>query len=196
MKQTLLGGIVGGVILFIWSFLAWVILPLHEPTLHRIKDEDAVRTMLQSTIDTKAVYIVPHGPDNKSDQAAMSAWEQKMKQGPTGLIIFDPQGSDPMMASQMVSGILIDILTGILIAWFLKRSTALASTYVARVAYCGMLGIFIAVISHLTAWNWMGFPADYTTAMIVDTLISMVLAGLGIAAIVKTRDAVQSASPA
>lgn len=189
MKHTLLGGLVGGVILFIWSFLAWVILPLHEPTLHSIKNEDAVRTALQSTLDTKAVYVFPHGPENKTDQAGMTAWEQKMKQGPTGMIIYDPQGSDPMMTNQMLPGFLINVLTGILIAWFLKRSTALASPYLARVAYCGMFGIFISAVSHLSAWNWMGFPGDYTTAMIVDSLISMVLAGMGIAAIVKTRNA-------
>jgi len=189
MKHTLLGGLVGGVILFVWSFLAWVILPLHEPTLHLVKDEDAVITTLQSTLDTKAVYILPHGPMDKNNQVAMEQWGQKMRRGPMAMIVYNPSGSDPMMTSQMLPGFLINVLTGILIAWFLKRSTALASSYFARVSYCGMLGIFISVICYLTAWNWMGMPVDYTTAMIVDTLISMILAGMGIAAIVKTRAA-------
>ena len=34
-------------------------------------------------------------------------------------------------------------------------------------------------------WNWMGFPLDYTTAMVADTVIAWLCAGVGIAAVVK-----------
>jgi len=55
--------------------------------------------------------------------------------------------------------------------------------------YCGVLGIFVSIVAHLTYWNWMGFPLDYTIAMMVDVIVGWILAGLGIAAVVKEKAA-------
>ena len=185
MKKIVIGGLIGGVILFVWSFLAWVILPLHTPTLHKIANEDAVVSALQPALPDKAVYIFPHNPGMSADQAAQNAWMEKTRRGPAGLIIYNPAGSDPMMTSQMVIGFIIDILAALLVAWLLTRSTALASSYFGRVAFCGMFAIFAMLFDYLTMWNWMGYPGDFTIALIVDGLIAWLLAGLGIAAVVK-----------
>jgi len=184
MKKAILAGIVGGIILWVWGFFAWVVLPLHKPSMRNISNEDVVIEAMQTSIDAKGVYIFPGRPTD-SNPASMEAYTQKYMRGPMGMIIYDPQGSDPMMVSQMISGLIIFILSAVLAAWFLSRSTAAASSYFARVLFCGMLGIFISFFSHLSAWNWMGFPLDYTTAMMIDNIIAWLVAGLGIAAIVK-----------
>lgn len=134
MKKTLLGGLVGGLILLVWGVIAWMVLPLHESSLRRIS------------------Y---------------------------------PQGSEPFMPARFLIGFIVNFIAAFFAAWFLARSTAAASSYMARVAFCGMLGIFASFAVHLPYWNWMYFPFDHTTAMIADTVLGWVLAGLGIAAIVK-----------
>ena len=185
MKQIILGGVIGGVIFFVWSIMAWVILPLHEPHLHRIQNEDAMISALQPLLSDHAVYMFPKGPGMSGDKAAMDAWAEKMRRGPTGLIIYNPKGTDPMMPSQMVIGLILDILSAALIAWFLSRSTAVAASYFARVMYCAMFAIFVTVYTHLMSWNWMGFPGDFTSGMILDSIVGCILAGLGISAVVK-----------
>jgi len=184
MKKAILAGIVGGIILWVWGFLAWAVLPLHKPSMRNISNEDAVIEVLRTNINVKGVYIFPGMPLD-DNQASMDTYTQKYMRGPTGMIIYDPQGSDPMMLSQFINGLIILMISAFLAAWFLSRSTAAASSYMARVLFCGMLGIFISFFSHLSAWNWMGFPLDYTTAMMIDAIIGWLLAGLGIAAIVK-----------
>ena len=186
MKQTLTAALVGGVILWVWGFLAWVVLPLHTSSMHRIANEDAVIEAMRPAMDAKGVYVFPSMPEDRMNQAAMDAWTQKYQRGPKGMIVYDPQGSDPMMPSQMIAGLIIFILTAFIAAWFLARSTAAASSYFSRVIFCGMLGIFVSFATHLTAWNWMGYPLDFTTAMAVDAIVGWLLAGLGIAAIMKT----------
>jgi hypothetical protein len=186
MKKTIFASLAGGLILFVWSFLAWVVLPLHQSSIKTIPNEDAVMSMLQQSLTTKSVYIFPANPGMKADPAVMAAWEQKMKQGPTGMLMYNPAGEDPMMPNQMIFGFILDVFAAMLAAWFLSRSTAVASSYFARVAYCGMLGIFVSVFTHLMNWNWMGTPADFTTGLIVDSIISWILAGLAIAAIIKS----------
>jgi len=189
MKKTILATLLGGVILYVWSFIAWVFLPLHTSHLHAIPNEDAVVSLLRTSLDKEAVYIFPKNPSFGSDQATMDAYVAKMKLGPTGLIFFNPFGQDPMMPGQMIIGFVLDLLSAFVVVWFLLRSTALSSSYLGRVAFCGMFGIFTAVFTHLMYWNWMGFPAEFTKGLIVDGIVSWLLAGCGIAAIIKSAKA-------
>jgi hypothetical protein len=46
------------------------------------------------------------------------------------------------------------------------------------------MGIFTALIGHVSYWNWMNFPLDYTVAFVIDNVVGWTLAGLVIAAIV------------
>jgi hypothetical protein len=118
-------------------------------------------------------------------KAAMDDWTKRYEHGPVGMIIYDPHGYEPNMPGQMAAGLLIDLASAFMAVWLLSRSTAFSASFIARVAYCGMLGILISVFSYLMNWNWLGYPLDYTTAMITDTVVGWLLAGLGIAAIVK-----------
>ncbi|MEM7313055.1 MAG: DUF2760 domain-containing protein [Planctomycetota bacterium] len=43
----------------------------------------------------------------------------------------------------------------------------------------------MAIIGHVSYWNWMPFPLDYTLAFVADVVIGWFLAGLAIAALVK-----------
>ncbi len=92
-----------------------------------------------------------------------------------------------MMTGHMAGGVLLDILSALVVAWFLARSTAMTSSYFSRVVYCGMFGVFVAVFTHLMNWNWMGFPMDFTSGLIIDGIVGLLLAGLGIAAIVNRQ---------
>lgn len=183
MNKTVLGAIIGGAILFVWSFMAWTVLPLHSPTLHRIGGEDEVVAMLRSHLEKKGVYMFPGSPG--AETGAEEAWAEKVKRGPNGYIVYDPAGADPFMPMQMLYGLILDILSAWVVCWFLARSVALNASYVGRVAFCAMFGLFAALFSSLLAWNWMGVATDYTSAMIIDAIVGWILAGLGIASMVK-----------
>lgn len=191
MSKLIIASIVGGIILFVWGWLTWSLIPIHNASISNIDNEEAVVSAMHVNMDKKGVYVFPGIPTSQ-DQAAMDEYTQKMQQGPIGMIIYDPEGSDPMMPSQMIVGLLLTIISSFFTAWFLSRSMAAASTYIARVAFCGMLGVFISIVSHLTNWNWMGYPIDYTMSWILDSVIGWLLAGLGIAAIVKLPKTVEA----
>lgn len=187
MKKVLIGGLVGGVVLFVWGALAWTVFPMHSSSILAMANEDSVVTPMKTAMNKKAVYMFPGRPMNMADRAAEDAWMKKRAQGPVGIVIYDPSGSSPMMPLQMGIGLLDSILTAMLAAWLLSRSTAARSGYFARIAYCGMLGLFISLAVHILNWNWMGYPLDYTTGLVADALIGWVLAGAGIAIFVKVK---------
>ncbi len=191
MKKILIAALAGGLALFIWSALSWTTLPLHKSSIHTIPNEDFVATVLKTGIPSKGVYLFPASPgmtgDLPADQAKAPAetFMKKMQTGPNFWLIYDPSGYDPAMAGQYIWGFILDLIAAILAAWLLSRSTARGASYVSRVVFCGTLGIFASFVSFLPAWNWMGYPMDYTTAMVADAVIGWLIAGLVIAAIVK-----------
>jgi hypothetical protein len=190
MKNIFFAGLLGGVILFVWGALAWIVLPLHTPSLHVMPNEDSVMAAMKAGLDKKGVYFFPGKPsptgDAQLDKAAEDAWTAKYSAGPVGIVIYDPSGAPPGEAGIMIVGFINGVLAAFVAAWLLSRSTAAVSTYLARVAFCGLLGIFASLVTHVVNWNWLNYPADFTTGMIADTVIGWVLAGLGIGAIVKT----------
>lgn len=192
MKKILLAGVAGGVVLFVWGWLVWTVIPLHEGNFKTLSNEEAVTDALRSTATEHAVYVIPGEPQetqglsDEQRQAMMDEWAKKHERGPVALIFYNPTGTDSMMAGQMIFGLLIMMITAAMAAWFLSRSTAAASNYTSRVIFCGMLGVFASFVVHLMYWNWFHFPLNYTTAMAADTVIGWLLAGLAIAAIVKT----------
>ncbi len=193
MKQILLSGLLGAVILFVWSFLAWTIIPIHTPTLRTIQNEDSVIAVMKKSMPEKGVYNFPAMPavtpemSKEEKDAVMKKMEDKALRGPVGMIVYDPQGAGFMTPAETATGFVLFFITAALAAWFLQRSTAAAGPYLVRVVFCGMLGIFLSVAVYLSEWNWMGYPADYTVGLIMDAVIGWLLAGLGIAAIIKAK---------
>lgn len=191
MKKLFLASLAGGFILFVWGFLAWAVLPLHDASFRSLPNEDHIVPTLQTNITEGGVYYFPGMPEempgmsDEQREANMNAWMEQHKRGPLGMIVFHPGGQDPMMIGQFVGGLIIFLIAAFIAAWLLSRSSAIASTYIARVAYCGMLGVFVSFVSYISNMNWLYFPMDYTTAMVADTIIGWLLAGLAIGAIVK-----------
>ena len=180
MKTQLIGGLVGGVILFVWGALVWDVFPLHSSWMKTAANEDSILAVMKESMGPQGVYLLPAMPVKSGRtpeelKTAEKEWARKVEAGPNVLVV------------QMIAGLLISCLSAFVASWLLARSTAFNEGYLARVAFCGVLGVFISLVTHLANFNWFGYPGDYTTAMILDSVGGWVLAGLGIAAIVKYR---------
>ncbi len=175
--------------MFVWGFLVWAVLPVHKDAIHVLPNEDAVVAALKQSNAGPGVYFFPAMPPSDATAEVRQAYEEKYRVGPVGMLSYNPAGLDPMMAKQFIYGFVIAFLSAALVAWFLTRSTAYAGTYVNRVAYCGMFGVFLTVASHLVTWNWLAEPNDWTVAWIIDSVAGWVVVGLVIAAIIKPKPA-------
>lgn len=195
MKKIMMSGIVGGIILWVWGFLAWVVLPIHVGSMRAVPDDAAVVENLTRSLPSKGVYVIPWMPAETADLAPeqleteMNTYSEKLRAGPLAMIFYDPAGKDPFMAEQMIVGLFIFIITAGIVGWFLSRSTAAAGSYLSGVIYCGMIGVLVAIGTHLSDWNWMGYPFDWSSALMLDSVVGWLLAGLGIAAVIRTKKA-------
>ena len=179
MSRTILAGFLGAIVLMIWGFLSWDVLPFHRSTMHALGNEDAVVAALKAGNAANGTYMIPAmGTDEASKKAAM----EKMKAGPTAWVHYHSDGYDQMDVMYLVKGFFICMVSSMLAASLLsKLSWSLASKFGARVGFVMVLGVFLAVAGRISDWNFMGYPADFTLALVADDIIGWTLAGLVIA---------------
>lgn len=58
-KELLKGAAIGGVILYLVTFISWAVLPFHAATYHKFTDEAAISQALAGNADTNGIYRLP-----------------------------------------------------------------------------------------------------------------------------------------
>lgn len=185
-KRIVMAGVAGSIVYFIWGNLAWMVLPLHAPTIHGLPNESAISEALNSQNLETGMYMAPWS-DNEADWSnPESDWNKRHEAGPIYTIVYSKEGGTPMPPSLMITGFVIDLILAMLSALLLSCSLGCCGDcYAKRLGFVAALGVFVAFAAHASYWNWMHFPLDYTLAFMADVTIGWTLVGLAQAAIVK-----------
>ena len=188
-----LAAILGALVLFVWSALAWMVIPWPGEPLRGFTNEDAVVQTIKANVPRSGNYLLPmevkrtSGMTDEQYRTALQNAENRMIQGPMifASVRLEPMGS---MARYMVIGLITDVIA-VLLACILLLQTNAAS-YPARVGFVAGLGILIFVGGHLDEWNWWGFSNAYMLMQFGVIVIGWILAGLVISIFVRGRAAV------
>lgn len=133
--------------MFIWTAIAHMALPLGEAGIGEVPNDEALMTAMQSSIGAKTgLYIFPGmglGPDATHAQRseAMKGYEAKLEKNPSGLLLYHPAGSRPMVMSKYLT---IEFATEVLealLAVFLLAQTRIGS-FGGRLGFVTVTGIF------------------------------------------------------
>jgi hypothetical protein len=192
--RILLAGIVGGVVMFIWNFVAHEFLPLGEMGVSVMQNEDAVTSALQSNLgDNSGFYIFPSGgltPGATGDQkkAAMEKAQKQMAEGAAGLLIYRPK-----RVFNFPKRLGIEFATEVveaLLAVFLLAQTRITS-FGGKVGFVVMVGILAAIATNIPYANWYGFPKPYTLGQLTIMFVSFLLVGIVAGLMMRPRSAEQ-----
>ena len=175
MKRVSLAGLTAGVVVYVWGVIAYMFLGLGDEGIEILPHEDATMLALKQSIPQEGLFMFP-GLDHNVEitDAAEAAWTEKYRQGPTGLLIYHPYGSEPMTGSNFVIQFLGQLLCGLLAAFVVSRMTAGCGTKMVAVLF---FALFAWLSVHLPQWNWYGFPGDYVFGQLVIMLVGWLLAG-------------------
>jgi hypothetical protein len=183
MKRILLGAVVGGLIVFAWSAVIHIATPLGMAGISALPGEEAVLAALRANVREDGFYFFPAaGMSPDMTEAEHEAWVERMRRGPTGMMVVHPQGAEPMMARQLVLELLSDVLAALLVAFGLAHVLA---PYGRRVVLVALAGVFAWLAVSVSYWIWYGFPDVYLCAELVDQVGGWLLAGLAMAKIVR-----------
>jgi hypothetical protein len=193
-SRIFITGIVGGIVMFIWSTMAHVVLPLGQVGIRELPNEapilDALRTNLG---ENRGLYLFPGsglGPDATAEarRDAMKRVGEKAANGPTGLLMYNPRRAFDI-AQLMGAEFGTEILEAILLV-FLLSSTRLL-TAASRILFATIAGVLAAISTNVSYWNWYGFPKRYTAAYMFIQIVGFFLVGAVAALMLKDRDPVR-----
>lgn len=190
MKILLKSGLLGGLIVFLWGAVSWMVLPFHAKTLNHFQDESAVQAVLTTNTLGAGLYVLPHPepenarlPDLAAKQRALKR-QRQMEYGPFAIVVFQPHGTGAMLLL-MARGLALKVLAAILMTWLLLQVGVVS--YRRRVFLVMVTAMIGAILVNLEQWNWWAFPDDYVLLQMLDLLIGWFLAGLVMAKIVPQK---------
>src|SRR5437867_3373384 len=114
IKRIVLGAVASGVVMFIWSALAWMVLPLHTSTVRDVPNEDALGAVIRENVKEPGFYALPGWRTDRETQT------RKYRDGPRAVMVLLPSGGDPYMAKTFVTGFVLDVLGCFVAAWLLS----------------------------------------------------------------------------
>ena len=188
-RKIVLGGVLGGLALFAWGMVSHMALGLTDSSVKSLPNETAIVGALQESVKAPALYVFPAAgmeapPDQK--EAAMKDWSEAYRRGPRGLLIYEPTGGNPSMASFLLTQLGVCVVVCLIAAWVLGQAAAAVPRYGNRVCLVSALGLLASVFVDVPYWNWYSFPSHYTLMALVDRTVGMTVAGLVIARFVKS----------
>jgi hypothetical protein len=180
-----MAAIAGGIVVFVWSALSHMALPLGTAGIRSIPNEERVAQAIRGTITEGGLYFFP-GFDASHTMTAeeQRAWTERYRRGPSGILVVQPGGRDPMSTQQLVVELIADILAAGVAAFVLG---GLGGSFVARASAVGLLGVFEWLDINVSYWNWYKFPTTYTVAALIEQVVGWTLAGLVMALILRGR---------
>jgi len=180
--KILLAGVLGGIVMFIWTSIAHMALPLGEAGLGEIPNESTVLGVMQSNIgEQTGLYIFP-GPGvgknatrNEKDEA-MKHMGEKMAANPSGILMYHAPGRPLELGKLLGVEFGTELLEAILVV-FLLAQTRIAS-FAGRVGFVFVAGILAAIATNVSYWNWYGFPGAYTASYILTQIVGFLCVGI------------------
>ena len=190
--RIILAGVLGAIAMFIWTSIAHMALPLGEAGIGEVPNDEALMTAMQSSIGAKTgLYIFQGmglGPDATHAQRseAMKGYEAKLEKNPSGLLMFHPAGSRPMVMSKYLTIEFATELLEALLAVFLLAQTRIGS-FGGRLGFVTVVGILAAIATNVSYWNWWGFPTVYTASYMLIQVVGFFFVGI-VAALVLPKN--------
>jgi len=179
MTRVLLGGLVGGIIVFFWGAIAHMALPLGMMGMSSIPDEEPVLAAMKQ-IREPGLYMFPGFSPSMSAQEREARFA-KAKAGPSGILVITPSGAEAMTPRQLLTELASNMLAALVGAFLLSRITG---SYPSRVVCTGLMGVFSWLSIVVSYWNWYGFPTAFALGEGITEVVGWLLAGLALAAIV------------
>jgi hypothetical protein len=184
MKRVIIAGLLGALVAFTWSAVVHMNPLTASLGLSMFNEkEDAVLAELRGHDLSSGLYFFPGMDMSKSmSKEQEAAWTAKFKAGPSGLLLLQPKGGDPMEARQLLMEFFSTALCAIIAATILATTVG---SVTCRAFMVAMMGLFGWLAISVSQWNWYHYPFNFIALDLIDQTIGWLLAGFVIAKLVK-----------
>jgi hypothetical protein len=189
-KRHFLAAVLGAIVMFIWTSITHMVLPLGKAGIREMPNESAVLTALQTNLgENRGLYHFPgHGlgpnPTREQKSEAMKHMNEKLATNPSGLLMYYPPGRQVSLGRLLGTEFATEVLEAILVVFLLAQTGI--GTFGGRVGFVFVAGILAAIATNVSYWNWYGFPGVYTASYMFIQVVGFLCVGL-VAALVLAK---------
>lgn len=183
--RVLIAAVAGGLLLFAWGFVAHRLLPFSERAMQPVPDEVAVIDAVRGNVTEDGVYVIPHLDYMDASAEEQRVHAERLANGPSGLLVLRTGGVSMDMKRELPLELLSNVLAALVAA--LAVAALAPRRYGARVGTIFAFGVVAWLSISVSQWTWYGFSTDFLVSDLVDQWGGWLLAGLGMAAILKPR---------
>lgn len=188
MTKIAVGGILAGLVMFIWSSIAHLALPIGLMGFNATPGEDAVLAALKASNSGSGLYILP-GNDyfqslsksSAEQQAAMKAMYDKARASGWAMVVYHPDGGTEISAKTLGLQFFSQVVVCWIFAFALWAAMPRIRSFGMRVWLVAIMGVLPFVGSDFPNWNWYGFPSAYMAGKLLDYWVGAILAGIFLA---------------
>ncbi len=192
LMRILAAGILGGIMMFVWTSIAHMALELGEAGIGEIPNEPAVLKTMQSNIGQQTgLYVFPglgigKNPTRQEKNEAMKHMSEKIATNPSGILMYHAPGRPFALGKSLAIEFGTELIEAVLVVYLLALTGF--TSFAGRVGFVIVAGILAAITTNVSYWNWYGFPGAYTASYMFIEIIGFVLVGV-VAALILPRPA-------
>jgi hypothetical protein len=183
-NRLVLSTLLGGIVLFVWSAIAWMVIPWPGDPLRSFTNEEAVLQTITANAPRSGNYVLPNEPKrapgmtDEQYKATKQAAMDRMTRGP---MIFTAVRLEPMgsMTKLMVIQFLTHLVLALIASFLLMQTTR--RSYGRRVIFVAVCGVLIFLGGKMDEWIWWSFSNSYLLMEFGAIVIGWILAALVIA---------------
>lgn len=171
MKKQLIATLVGAIILFVWQFLSWAVLPVHQSEYGYTPNQDKIMEALNQYLTEENTYMVPGVPPGTPHEQAEAAMQSNI--GKPWARISYHKSLNMDMGTNMIRGFSVDLLVAFFLMWLLLQFANLNLRTAVQAA------VAVGIMAYLTIpyLNNVWFE-EGSAGHLVDAIVPWTLMGL------------------
>ncbi|MCW5895313.1 MAG: hypothetical protein KIT50_06905 [Bacteroidetes bacterium] len=175
MKNALIGSLVAAVIIFVFQFMSWMVLGIHDNSMKYTPQQEAVLAALSENLQESGLYAIPNLPPGSSNEERQ-AFDQSMVGKPWAVVQYHANYGG-MAASQMVYGFLLNLVAAFVMAYVMSAGGEKFASFGSRFMLAVGFIVFLVFQSSLMMANWWETPWHYLSGEITDHVVGWLLGG-------------------
>ncbi len=160
--------LLSGVLVWIASFLVWVVLPHHKSDFKALPDEDAARKALTPQDLAPGQYNIPHCVSQA--ELKKPEMQKKFEEGPAGFFTVVPKGL-PAMGKNMALSFVYYLVIGFLVAYVASRFLEPDTEYLRVFRLTGTVAWLAYGTGVIPLSVWFGRPWSAAWKDLADALL-------------------------
>lgn len=175
MKKTIIGAIVGGIIIFIWQFLSWTVLNTHEAAQQYTPNQEAIMAALEANLPDEGGYYIPGLAPGASEEDMKKIMEES--DGKPWASIQYHKAMDMSMGMNMARGLITNMVMVWMLCWILLKMSPLnfSNVLIASI-FTGFIVFFNSPYTSSIWYQWFDIMAHF-----LDAMVSWIACGLWLA---------------